>query len=104
MRKILLFSAFIAAFITLLSAADLPKPDSNRGRNYFRQTCKDCHTKNAVGGEVTPLSKTMAQWRRYFENGTHNRGKLTDVMSDEKLRDVRVTHAADSEQPETCGR
>jgi hypothetical protein len=25
-------------------------------------------------------------------------------MSDEKLRDVRVTHAADSEQPETCGR
>ncbi len=81
----------------------------NKGRYYFRQTCKECHTKGAVGGEVTPLNKTMAQWRAYFAKGTHNHGKepLSKYLPVDQLLDAStflVNHAADSPQPETCGK
>lgn len=89
-------------------AAD-QKGSESKGRYYFRQTCKTCHTKGAAGGEVTPLNKTQAQWKSYFAAGKHNHGKeaLTKVMSDEQVRDVAAflrEHASDSLQPETCGK
>jgi mono/diheme cytochrome c family protein len=85
------------------------KGSENKGRFYFRQTCKECHTKGAVGGEITPLNKTMAQWRAYFAKGTHNHGKepLAKYLPADQLLDAStflVNHAADSPQPETCGK
>src|SRR5207248_8435345 len=100
------------ACAALLSAASVnPQGKGNeaKGRYYFRQACKDCHTKGAKGGEVTPLTKTMAQWQTYFTKGKHAKGdeELTKVMPAEQLADVHtflVKHAADSLQPETCGK
>ena len=85
------------------------KGSENKGRFYFRQTCKECHTKGAAGGEVTPLNKTMAQWRAYFAKGTHNHGKepLIKYLPADQLLDAStflINHAADSPQPETCGK
>ena len=85
------------------------KGSENKGRFYLRQTCKECHTKGAAGGEVTPLNKTMEQWRAYFAKGTHNHGKepLSKYLPPEQLLDASaflVNHAADSPQPETCGK
>src|SRR5258708_17784535 len=105
------FSAFSVA--ALLTAATLPpkspKGNEGKGRYYFRQTCKECHTKGAKGGEITPLTKTQAQWRSYFLKGKHAAGAegLTKVVSDVQLLDIQtflVNHAADSLQPETCGK
>jgi mono/diheme cytochrome c family protein len=95
--------------LALLSAVAGTKGNESKGRYYFRQTCKDCHTKGAAGGEVTPLTKTMDQWRKYFVVAKHNHGKepLSKVMAAEQLADVQVflvNHAADSLQPETCGK
>jgi mono/diheme cytochrome c family protein len=86
-----------------------PKGNEGKGRYYFRQTCKECHTKGAKGGEITPLTKTQAQWRTYFLKGKHAGGTepLTKVMPDTQILDVQtflVNHAADSLQPETCGK
>jgi len=85
------------------------KGSENKGRFYFRQTCKECHTKGAVGSEVTPLNKTMEQWRAYFAKGTHNHGKepLSKYLPPDQLLDAStflINHAADSPQPETCGK
>lgn len=93
----------------LLHAGTAPKGNEGKGRYYFRQTCKDCHSKGAKGGEVTPLTKTQAQWRAYFTKGKHAGGAepLTKIMPDAQLLDVQtflVNHAADSLQPETCGK
>ena len=93
----------------LHAGAVVPKGNEGKGRYYFRQTCKDCHTKGAKGGEVTPLTKTQAQWRAYFTKGKHAGGAepLTKIMPDGQLLDVQtflVNHAADSLQPETCGK
>ncbi len=109
MRRILVVFALIATVLGPLSWSADRKPNEDRGRVYMREICKNCHTRGAVGGEITPLNKTSEQWRAYFSTGRHEHGKrsLTDIMSEEKLRDVEkflVSHAADSLQPETCGR
>ncbi len=85
------------------------KGNETKGRYYFRQTCKNCHTKGAAGGEITPLSKTQAQWHDYFVKAKHNRGSepLTKVMGEDEMQHVSVylvAHAVDSLQPETCGK
>ncbi len=119
MRRILsflfLFSALAVALagvfssVTVTSVSAATKGSDSKGRYYFRGTCKNCHTKGAVGGEITPLNKTQAQWKAYFAAGKHSRGKepLAKLMTDEQLRDVSTfldAHAADSLQPETCGK
>ena len=106
--------AFIAASAVLAAVAfgataGPARGNEGKGRYYFRQTCKDCHTKGAKGGEVTPLTKTMAQWGTYFAKGKHAKGAedLGKVMPAAQLLDVQtflVKHAADSLQPETCGK
>jgi mono/diheme cytochrome c family protein len=101
----------VAAMLStcVVAGTTTPKGNEGKGRYYFRQTCKDCHTKGAKGGEVTPLTKTQAQWRTYFLKGRHAGGTepLTKIMPDAQILDVQtflVNHAADSLQPETCGK
>lgn len=102
-----LVSMFSSVTVTSVSAAT--KGSESKGRYFFRGTCKNCHTKGAIGGEITPLNKTQAQWKSYFALGKHDKGKepLAKIMTDEQLRDVATfldAHAADSLQPETCGK
>jgi cytochrome c5 len=104
-----LVQAVLILLVGVLVAMAAAKGNESKGRYYFRQSCKECHTKGAAGGEVTPLSKSMDQWRKYFATGKHAKGKetLVKVMSAEQLVDVQtflVSHAADSLQPETCGK
>jgi mono/diheme cytochrome c family protein len=98
----------LAATFTALAAAGA-KGSETKGRRYFRETCKECHTKGAKGGEVSPLTKTQEQWRIYFQKSKHAGGAeaLNKVMPDTQLLDVQtfvINHAADSPQPETCGK
>jgi mono/diheme cytochrome c family protein len=104
-----IFIALIMVVGLFSAARAAQKGSENKGRYYFRQTCKECHTKGAVGGEITPLNKTMEQWRTYFAKGTHNHGKetLAKYLPPDQLLDAStflVNHAADSPQPETCGK
>jgi mono/diheme cytochrome c family protein len=108
-KTVLVAFAFILIFGWLSAAHANQKGSENKGRYYFRGTCKECHTKGAAGGEVTPLNKTMAQWRAYFAKGTHNHGKepLIKYLPADQLLDAStflINHAADSPQPETCGK
>ena len=111
--KALLSIAIGSSFAVFLMAGRDVNPQGKgneaKGRYYFRQTCKECHTKGAKGGEITPLTKTMAQWKAYFLKAKHSGGSepLSKVMTADQLRDVEaylVAHGADSLQPETCGK
>jgi len=98
----------VLAAVTIAAGAGT-RGNEAKGKYYFKQNCKTCHTKGAAGGEVTPLTKTMAQWRTFFDKGLHPRDKkpLTTIIPTEQLTDVQaflVNHAADSLQPETCGK
>jgi mono/diheme cytochrome c family protein len=106
-RPTILMLALILSAAVAVAAAS--KGSETKGKYYFKQTCKACHTKGAVGGEITPLNKKMTQWTAYFQSGKHAHGKepLTQYLSEEQLRDVQAfltNHAADSLQPETCGK
>ena len=105
-------SLVLAAMLALvplssLSAGD--KGNETKGKFYFKQNCKTCHLKGEKGGEITPLSKTQAQWQAYFAKGKHMKGAepLSKYMTDDQLKDALAfvyNHAVDSPQPETCGK
>ena len=109
MGRIRFFVATTVVFVVTLAAFAASKGNETKGKYYFKQNCKTCHTKGAAGGEITPLNKTMEQWRGYFAKGKHNHGKeeLTKFVESDQLLDAKtflVAHASDSLQPETCGK
>ncbi|HNX50861.1 MAG TPA: hypothetical protein PKL08_11905 [Thermoanaerobaculaceae bacterium] len=100
--------ATMATVLTLVAGLALAAGSDTKGKFYFKKGCKTCHAKGGEGGEVTPLTKTQDQWKRYLTKGLHKKGsqKLSDVVPAEQLPEVQtflVNHAADSPQPETCG-
>jgi cytochrome c553 len=105
--KQLVKSVILLTLATFIATAALSAEGGNprKGKALFKKTCKECHAKGAVGGEITPLSKTMQQWDRYFEKLQHNPDGLKG-LSEQDLKDIHqflFDHAADSPQPETCG-
>ena len=82
------------------------KGSDKKGKFFYKKTCKSCHGKDGDGGEVTPISKTIKQWERYFKKDKHGENKLSKEFDSTQLIHIRtflINHAADSDQPETCG-
>lgn len=87
------------------------------GKELFKTHCKSCHGAKAEAGEFTPMTLIAEQWEEIFAGSwaeTHGAvaapgvadKKLTDVLDAATLEAIRkfcVDHAADSEQPMTCG-
>jgi mono/diheme cytochrome c family protein len=98
--------------LALFTALALPLAaeggSDTKGKFFFKKTCKACHAPGGSAKEITPLSKTQAQWKAYFAAAKHKKGteKLESVLKPEQVKDVQtflVNHASDSPQPETCG-
>ena len=99
----------LAVFVTVAAAGG---PNQNRGKTLFKTGCKPCHIKGGEAKDLTPMGKTQAQWERLFtarqidtmatrvEKKTCKPLTATDVAD---MRAYLVGHAADSDQPETCG-
>jgi len=105
MRNTLKFLVLIVAIAVPLAAEG---GSDTKGKFFFKKTCKACHAPGTAAKEITPLSKTQAQWKAYFAAGKHKKGteKLDSVLKPEQVKDVQtflVNHASDSPQPETCG-
>ncbi len=103
LRKLLLAIVLVAFAATSTLAADGGNP--RKGKYLFKKNCKTCHTEGATGGSLTPLSKTMAQWDRYFKKKKHE-SQAWENLSEQELLDINqflFDHAVDSDQPETCG-
>ena len=106
---LLILTVLLLAWVFSSQTSAAQKGNQTKGWYLMRTVCKECHTKNEVGREVTPLSKTMDQWKKYFASGNHHDGKepLVKFLNTDQLLDVEaylVGHAVDSEHPETCGR
>ena len=94
--------AFVAATALAVEGGN-PK----KGKYLFKKNCKTCHVKGAEGGELTPLSKTMRQWDRFFKRkGADCIKHAGGDLSEQDMLDIHqflYDHASDSAQPETCG-
>lgn len=84
----------------------------NHGKTLFRSTCKTCHVKDGGAKDLTPLSKTQAQWTRAFKTPSIQtmfkrvETKTGNALTPADVADIQaflVAHAIDSDQPETCG-
>lgn len=104
-RAMLICLALVALVTNLVVAADGGNP--KKGKHLFKKDCKSCHVAGAEGGEVTPLSKTQAQWDRFFESDKHSKKpEMFKEIPEQDLKDIQqflFDHAADSDQPQTCG-
>ncbi len=99
----------LLAVVALLAAPLAAEGGSDtKGKFFFKKSCKSCHAPGATAKEITPLSKTQAQWKAYFAAAKHKKGaeKLDAIVKPEQIKDIQtflVNHASDSPQPETCG-
>jgi cytochrome c5 len=98
----------LAVFVTTAAGAGA---NPNRGKTLFRSTCKSCHVPDGGAKDLTPMSKTQAQWTRAFKTTIDPmvkrvQTKTGKALGPADLADIQlflVSHAADSDQPETCG-
>lgn len=81
--------------------------NQKKGKYLYKKNCKVCHVEGAEGGKLTPLSKTQVQWDRFFNKDKHKvKADVWKQYSEQDLKDIQqflFDHAADSDQPETCG-
>jgi cytochrome c5 len=104
------------AFASLLLASVPVSAQALNGKELYRNNCKVCHDKGSAHGQYTPMTYSQDQWRTFFKVkllSSHkavihpkNGGKLLDELTPDQIKAIQrfaIDHAADSEQPATCG-
>ena len=111
-RMLMLTAAACCAAMLWTGVATAGGPNPNRGKSLFKSGCKTCHVKGGGGKDLSPMTKTQAQWKRAFESTAVDKcvkamvAKGAKPLTAQDLDDMKfylVSHAADSDQPETCG-
>jgi len=105
-----------AALAAVLAAALPAGAQKLDGKELYRNDCRVCHDKGSPNGQYSPLTLTQDQWKKFFEvkllpshkTVVHPKtGKtLFEQLTPEELKAIQkfaIDHAADSEQPATCG-
>ena len=122
--------AFLLSSAGATLAEDI-KPNKKRGQVYFKMVCTVCHMQQAEK-TIPPASRTMDQWRTYFDTNRHdltgatrpevsyymsreyretikdtNKAakkflKLSDEQVDADVREFVVNGAKDSDTPASC--
>jgi hypothetical protein len=107
-----LIGVLALSLANVATAAKKPK-----GVDLYKEYCKPCHGPDSENGEYTPMTLIQDQWERFFEekfvdshsgvmDPNHDNKPVTEVISEDDLELIKsfaVDHAADSEQPMTCG-
>jgi len=107
-----LIAVLAIGLANVATAAKKPK-----GNDLYKEFCKPCHEAGSANGEYTPMTLIQDQWERFFNDKyegshaavmdpAHDNKPVTEVISEDNLKIIEtfvVDHAADSEQPMTCG-
>ncbi len=102
-NKTLLAVAALAVASLSMQAIAADGGNPKRGKHLYKKHCKSCH--DAGTTELTPMSKTMSQWDRFFKRNKHDPAPF-EALSEPQLLDINqflYDHAMDSDQPATCG-
>ncbi|WP_394129534.1 c-type cytochrome [Shewanella maritima] len=106
-KQMLVTIAISAMLLMTLDAFAADGGNPKKGKHLYKKQCKVCHSVNSEGPELTPMAKTMRQWDRFFDKNKHKaKPEVFEALSEKDLKDIQqflYDHAADSEQPATCG-
>lgn len=114
MRQITIVIALLLLVALATSPVAAKEPS---GKVLYIDNCKPCHGPNSPDGEYSPLTLIQDQWERFFDKklvkshqdvmAPDREGKkLLEVLTEKELKKIRkftIDHAADSENPMTCG-
>lgn len=116
MRRLQLYWLAVAVTVGLLAATQTVTAQNLNGKELYRNNCKVCHDKGSPNGQYSPMTLTQDQWKRFFQvklipahkNAVHPKtgGKLLEGLTPDQMKAIQrfaIDHAADSEQPATCG-
>ena len=114
MRIIRLLFAISTLLVVCVSAASAASPLN--GKELYRNNCRVCHDKGSPHGQYTPMTLTQDQWRKFFTAklvSSHKSAvdpktgkKVLETLTPDEIKAIQrfaIDHAADSEQPATCG-
>jgi cytochrome c5 len=111
----------IAASALLLSVTlavpALAESQVEEAQRLYREACRHCHDDGSPNGEYTPMSLIQAQWERFFDRKFERKHRkvideqrggvpVTEAITPDELEKIRgfaIDHAADTDQPMTCG-
>lgn len=108
MGKKLAIAAIIMAFLFVTIGVTMAgeKGNSRKGKYLFRKSCRTCHMEDGSAKELSPVSKTQADWEKVFDNS----GELAckdewAKLSEKDTQDIYAYlygHAFDSPSPAKC--
>ena len=84
------------------------KSNPRRGKFLYRKNCRLCHKSGAKATDLSPDSKTMAQWKRAFEPKKYATYKCVadwNKRTETEIADIfsyLYKYAADSPTPAKC--
>ncbi|MGD9058766.1 MAG: cytochrome c [Desulfobacterales bacterium] len=104
MGTVLIIMIFLLAAIGIVMADD--KGNARKGKYLFRKNCRTCHVEGGDAKELSPMSKTQADWQKAFDDYKQLQCVATwDKLSDKDRLDMFSYlhgHAFDSPSPAKC--
>ncbi len=110
MRKrillIILAITLTLSFVNLNLAIE--KGNGRKGKYLFRKNCRACHSESTSAMELSPISKTQAQWLTIFAKDKYSKLNCAaewEKRSDKDRLDIftyMYDHAFDSPSPLKC--
>ena len=95
--------------ITFAGLSDVAaKGNGRKGKYLFRKSCRSCHVDGGRAKELSPISKTQAEWKDAFAEDAYQQLACNEEwanMSDKDLLDIFTymhDHAFDSPSPAKC--
>ncbi len=106
----------VAVSAAFLAGPQTVTAQNLNGKELYRNNCRVCHDKGSPSGQYTPMTLTQDQWKKFFnlklvpahKNALNPKsgGKVLEELTPDQMKAIQkfaVDHAADSEQPATCG-
>ena len=102
--SVVLIVTFFIGAIGIAVASE--KGNARKGKYLFRKNCRTCHMNEGTAQELSPNSKTQAEWNKVFESYDQLECKAAWENLSEKDRYDMYTqlwgHAFDSPTPAKC--
>ncbi len=93
-------------FVTMGLALAEGKGNSRKGKYLFRKSCRTCHSEGAGAKELSPVSKTQAEWEEVFKvlDTVECKEEIAKLSEKDSLDIYSYLHghAFDSPSPAKC--